>query len=133
MTSRVEIIVRGYHLDVFGHVNNARYLEFLEEGRWDFYDDLFSANYFTHRNLGFVVVNININYRRAVTLGRTIFVETGVKEAGGRSVTLIQKILFKQSGEIAADAHVKFVIVDNKTGRAVPMEGELKRMLSKEQ
>lgn len=25
------IKVRGYHLDVYQHVNNARYLEFLEE------------------------------------------------------------------------------------------------------
>lgn len=28
-----EIIVRGYHLDGYQHVNNARYLEFLEEDR----------------------------------------------------------------------------------------------------
>jgi thioesterase-3 len=27
------IKIRGYHLDLNGHVNNARYLEFLEEGR----------------------------------------------------------------------------------------------------
>jgi len=25
-----EIKVRGFHTDMFGHVNNARYLEFLE-------------------------------------------------------------------------------------------------------
>jgi thioesterase-3 len=30
--------VRGYHLDLYGHVNNARYLEFLEEGRWSYYE-----------------------------------------------------------------------------------------------
>jgi thioesterase-3 len=30
--------VRGYHLDLFGHVNNARYLEFLEEARWDWFE-----------------------------------------------------------------------------------------------
>jgi len=29
-----QIKVRGYHEDRFGHVNNARYLEFLEEARW---------------------------------------------------------------------------------------------------
>ena len=31
--------VRGYHLDVFQHVNNARYLEFLEEARWSYFED----------------------------------------------------------------------------------------------
>ena len=28
---QTQIKVRGYHLDVYQHVNNARYLEFLEE------------------------------------------------------------------------------------------------------
>ena len=30
------IKVRGFHTDLYGHVNNARYLEFLEEARWEF-------------------------------------------------------------------------------------------------
>lgn len=30
---QTQIKVRGYHLDVYQHVNNARYLEFLEEAR----------------------------------------------------------------------------------------------------
>lgn len=34
MTHKTLIKVRGYHLDIYQHVNNARYLEFLEEGRW---------------------------------------------------------------------------------------------------
>ncbi|WP_193386247.1 acyl-CoA thioesterase, partial [Yersinia pestis] len=32
------IKVRGFHIDVFQHVNNARYLEFLEEARWEWLD-----------------------------------------------------------------------------------------------
>ena len=30
-----DITVRGFHIDVFGHTNNARYLEFMEIARWD--------------------------------------------------------------------------------------------------
>ena len=32
----MNVRVRNYHLDGYGHVNNARYLEFLEEARWAF-------------------------------------------------------------------------------------------------
>ena len=32
MLNKTQIKVRGYHLDLFQHVNNARYLEFIEEG-----------------------------------------------------------------------------------------------------
>ncbi|SPY74369.1 Long-chain acyl-CoA thioesterase FadM [Providencia alcalifaciens] len=31
----IQIKVLGYHIDVFQHVNNARYLEFYEADRWD--------------------------------------------------------------------------------------------------
>ena len=31
---KTKIKVYGYHLDMYGHVNNARYLEFLETARW---------------------------------------------------------------------------------------------------
>ena len=34
MSHAINIKVRGYHLNLFRHVNNARYLEFLEDARW---------------------------------------------------------------------------------------------------
>lgn len=61
---QTQIKVRGYHLDVYQHVNNARYLEFLEEARWDGLENSDSFQWMTARNIAFVVVNININYRR---------------------------------------------------------------------
>ena len=33
-----QIKVRGFHIDVYQHVNNGRYMEFLEEARWEFMD-----------------------------------------------------------------------------------------------
>lgn len=32
---QTQIKVRGYHLDVYQHVNNARYTGSLREARWD--------------------------------------------------------------------------------------------------
>ena len=56
MPHQIRIKVRGYHLDVFQHVNNARYLEFLEEARWTYFDDhgltpLFMASGYTYPQL----------------------------------------------------------------------------------
>lgn len=66
---QTQIKVRGYHLDVYQHVNNARYLEFLEEARWDGLENSESFQWLTAHNIAFVVVNININYRRPAVLG----------------------------------------------------------------
>ena len=38
MDFSTDINIRGYHIDVFGHMNNARYLELMEEARWRYID-----------------------------------------------------------------------------------------------
>ena len=72
----------------------------------------------------FLVVNVNVNYRRAVPVGETLLVSTDVSEIGSRSVVLKQEILFKNSEQVAADALITFVIAD-KSGKAVSIEGDM--------
>ena len=48
---QTQIKVRGYHLDVYQHVNNARYLEFLEEARWDGLENSESFQWMTAHNI----------------------------------------------------------------------------------
>ena len=51
-----EIITRGYHMDIYGHVNNARYLEFLEEDRWAQFEAHIDLARWASRGLVFMVV-----------------------------------------------------------------------------
>ncbi|MFH0783480.1 MAG: thioesterase family protein [Pseudomonadota bacterium] len=120
-----EIKVRGYHADFYGHVNNARYLEFFEEDRWAYFESKIDLRKWVTKGLTFLVVNINVNYRRAVPVGETLIVTTKLEKIGNRSVVLKQEILLKESKEIAADALITFVVSD-KTGRAVTMDGEIR-------
>ena len=119
-----EIKVRGYHADFYGHVNNARYLEFLEEDRWANLEAKVDLRKMLAQGLIFLVVNINVNYRRAVVVGETLLVRSALDSVGNKSAVLKQEILVKGSDKVAADALVTFVIRDQ-SGRAVPMEGEL--------
>lgn len=119
-----EIKVRGYHADFYGHVNNARYLEFFEEDRWARLEDVMDLREFAAKGYIFLVVNINVNYRRAVAVGETVLVTTGLEKISNKSVALKQEIVFKESKEVAADAIVTFVIRDA-TGKAAVMEGDL--------
>ncbi len=125
-----EIKVRGYHADFYGHVNNARYLEFFEEDRWARFDSVIDLQQWVKKGLIFLVVNINVNYRKAVPVGTTILITTKLKEIGNKSVALKQEIVFKETKEVAADAIVTFVIMDA-TGKAAPIEGKLLEELEK--
>jgi len=123
MESLTRIRTRGYHVDVYGHVNNARYLEFFEEDRWAHLEAKIDLQNWAARGLVFMVVNINVNYRRAVGVGEWLKVATGLEKIGNRSAVLTQEIRLEGSGEIVADALVTFVVAD-KRGSLVTMEGD---------
>lgn len=125
-----EIKVRGYHADFYGHVNNARYLEFFEEDRWANLESKIDLKKWAAQGIVFLVVNINVNYRMAVAVGETLVVTTDVEKIGHRSVVLKQQIFQKRSDKLVADALVTFVITD-KSGRAVSMEGEMLQEIEK--
>lgn len=125
-----EIKVRGYHLDLYGHVNNARYLEFLEEARWGFTESYGSIEAFSDAGLAFVIVNVNINYRRAALMGEELVIETAMRKMGSRSAVIHQRVMLKGSDTVVADADVTFVVFSEKTGGAVAMEGEVKALFA---
>ena len=129
MVVHTEIMVRGYPLDMFGHVNNARYLEFLEEGRWTFFDK--NPQVFYHlKGVTFFVVNININYRRPAALGDLLDVQTRLSKVGHTSGILGQEIYNKNSGDLITDADITFVIVDATTQKPLNLRDQFNGVLA---
>ncbi|WP_269434919.1 thioesterase family protein [Desulfosarcina ovata] len=63
-----EIRIRGYHLDLFGHVNNARYLEFLEEARWAIFDDKLNLEDLARGGFAFTVVSLPYTFKKLITI-----------------------------------------------------------------
>ncbi|WON76186.1 YbgC/FadM family acyl-CoA thioesterase [Serratia sp. UGAL515B_01] len=123
------IKVRGYHLDVYQHVNNARYLEFLEEARWEWLENLEAFHWMTQNNIAFIVVNININYRKPAVLGDKLCIDSKLLQLNGKSAVLSQKLTLEPEGTLVADATLTFVCIDLKTKRALPIEGALREHL----
>jgi thioesterase-3 len=131
MYHTIEIKIRGYHLDLYRHVNNARYLEFLEEARWSFLESKGNIDFMEERGYTFAVVNININYRRAAYMGEVLQITTSVKSIGTRSCVMHQLVTLKNTDTVIADSDVTFVIVDTRTEKAALLEGELRGVLER--
>ncbi len=125
MIHTIDIKIRGYHLDLFGHVNNARYLEFLEEARWAAFEKTVDLEALARKGLAFTVVNININYRRPALINDVLSVETSISQWRRRSAVIRQEVKNKEGGEMAADAEVIFVIFDTRKQKTAVLEGEL--------
>jgi thioesterase-3 len=120
-----QIKVRGYHTDLYQHVNNARYLEFLEEARWQLLEDYLDLESFMRGGYLFFVVNINISYRSPARVGDTVTVRSGLKRIGNKSAVIRQQIINKATGTVCVDADVTFVIADT-GGRPLKLEADLK-------
>lgn len=120
-----QIKVRGYHTDLYQHVNNARYLEFLEEARWQLLEDHMDLESFMRGGYLFFVVNINISYRNPARVGDSVTVRSGLKKIGNKSAVIRQQIINKATGTVFVDADVTFVIADT-GGRPLKLEADLK-------
>ncbi|HIF14440.1 MAG TPA: acyl-CoA thioesterase [Bacteroidetes bacterium] len=125
----IEITVRGYHLDLYGHVNNSRYSEFLEEGRWDYGADKIGKGFLEDKGLGMVVVNNNINYRDAAKLHDQIEVKTWIDKVTNRSIIYKHEIYLKSSNTLILDASVVAVVINWKENKAVQIDDSLKAYL----
>lgn len=126
MAHILKVKVRGYHCDFYGHVNNARFLELMEEARWSFMETTVEWSFWGDRGLGLLVAAININYRRPAGLGMEMEIRSEVKRLGGRSGIIGQEFVDAKTGKIIADAEVTFVVFDLATGKAVALEGEIR-------
>lgn len=131
MSHTITIKVRGYHLDLYRHVNNARYLEFLEEARWNLLETTNNLDILEKQGYAFAVVNININYRRAAYMGEILRIITTIKSIGARRCVMHQLVTLKDTDTVVADADVTFVIVDTQAEKAVLLDGELRAAMER--
>jgi len=130
MKGEIEIKVRGYHLDIYAHVNNARYVEFLEEARWALFDDSEVGKEMISRGFAFTVVNINVSYLSEARVNDVLVIITDMEKIGNKSITLSQKIFRKADMKQVVDAQVTFVLVNMKTGKAVVIDDDIKSVIS---
>ena len=128
MEVALEIVVRCTEIDVNGHVNNAKYVEYLEWGREEWYDRQgFPYDRLLELGVITVVVNLNLNYRQPCHQGDQLRVVTWPKRHGRTSFVVGQRIE-RADGTIAADGVVTLVTVDPDTFRAIPLPEEFARL-----
>lgn len=125
MSHLTTIKVRGYHLDLYGHVNNARYLEFLEEARWGMIEDAGGVEWFSQRRLALVVSRIDIRYKRAATMGDVLVIKSYLAQLNERDGLIKQQVLRQDNGKLVAEADVTFAAIHPDQPGAQLMQGEL--------
>jgi YbgC/YbaW family acyl-CoA thioester hydrolase len=133
LETRIDLRVQENEIDELGHVNNARFLEYFERGRMDWYNRCDPAlNNPDGRHLGTVVVNIDVNYRRECFSGEKLSLVTRAHKRGRTSYVLHQEI-FASDGQCVCDAKVTSVIMDMGTRKVASLPDTLARQFAREQ
>ncbi|MFB9998774.1 acyl-CoA thioesterase [Providencia rustigianii] len=127
----INIKVLGYHIDVFQHVNNARYLEFYEADRWEWMGKANLIEWAIQNKIVMAAVNINVNYFQAVGLGDELTVISRMDKIGVKSAVCYQQIIRNSHGqsEVVSDAYVTFGFIDGKTNKAMVIADELREKI----
>jgi thioesterase III len=130
LKTNTEIKVRGYHLDAYLHVNNARYLEFLEEARWDYLDKINALDHIKNQGLAFVIVKISIDYLWPAKQGENLRIETHLAEVGNTSFVFHQTVHNTSANRPSAEAKITFVLLNMTSGKAVRVDDQTRALLS---
>ena len=118
--ARVPISVRWRDMDSFGHVNNAKYISYLEEARIRWLVGVPGLD--MKGPVLPVVVNTNVNYRRPIVWPDDIVVELFVERLGNSSVTIGHRIVDQKDERVLySDGNVVVVWMDTQTGKSAPL------------
>ncbi|HQI70477.1 MAG TPA: acyl-CoA thioesterase [Bacteroidales bacterium] len=74
--------VRGYELDSYNHVNNAVYLNYYEQARWQLMKDTGLLEKLQAEKILVVVTEINIRYSKEARLFDNILIKSKVEFSG---------------------------------------------------
>jgi 3-oxoadipate enol-lactonase len=119
-----EVTVYPYECDAYGHLNEAAYLTIFERARWDALARGPGADIFTRHKVWPAVRKASVEFLVPVFPGDVLTVDLHLERLGRTSIELRQSAKRKSDGELVAEAHIVFVIVDTK-GRPVGIPDEV--------
>jgi thioesterase-3 len=130
MIATSEFEIRTYHCDSFGHVNNARHLELLEEARWRFSEEIGLTPMLREHNVGFIIIDMRLRFRAPVFEGQTIRIETSLVTLGSASGEVKQTMFLQGEKSPAIKSMFHFILIDReKNNRSISIDGPIRECL----
>jgi YbgC/YbaW family acyl-CoA thioester hydrolase len=106
------LIILEHHLDTFGHVNNAVYLEIYEQARWELItQNGYGLPVVQELKQGPIILEIKVRFLKELKLRDRVTIETQCTELKKAASTISQRSL-KEKGELCSDADFKFALFD---------------------
>jgi acyl-CoA thioester hydrolase len=129
--NRIYFPVRFSDLDAMGHVNNARYLTFFEEGRADWFKECMgmAANSTAYP---VIVARVEMDYLAPVPFGEQMGVYHRVAKMGAKSMEMEAWACMEREGLQIPAAKYKITLVwfDYESGKSMEIPAEARKRIS---
>lgn len=134
MTDRwrgIQLVVQSTHIDMFGHLNHARYLEFMEWARfaWAERYGFPLPQLIREQGIGPAVVRANVKFLRECRLGDELVVTVEPTTARRGVGRVLQRVIDTRTDEVVCEAELTWVMLDLTTRKAVNFPAGLLEVL----
>lgn len=120
--------IRFADIDVMGHVNNAVFLSFFEQGRMSFFKQRIGQKWDWNK-FGIIVARNEIDYLKPVLLHDEVYVSAEFGQMGNKSFQMVMRV-FKKVDDTEVDCAkgmVTLVCFDYEQQKTIPVPDEWRK------
>jgi YbgC/YbaW family acyl-CoA thioester hydrolase len=123
------ITINERHLDAFGHVNNAVYLQLFEEARWD----LITLNGFGYNEImahkkGPAILEANLRFKRELRNRQRVLIRSWLDSYEQR-IGVMSQVMVGDADKVHCEATFKFGLMDLEARRLIEPTPEWARAI----
>jgi YbgC/YbaW family acyl-CoA thioester hydrolase len=126
-TFQTEYRVRPDDIDMFRHVHNSKYFDYVQAARFDQMERCYgmSMDVFMKQGLGWIVRSVAMDYKRPLVLGDYFVVTTGIESIDEKICRVKFTITNKATTKVCCDGWFDFVMINMTDGKAVKIPAEV--------
>lgn len=126
-TFQTEYRVRPDDIDMYRHVHNSKYFDYVLAARYDQMERCYgmAMEEFINKGFGWLVRTVYMDYKRPLILGDYFTVTTGIESINEKICRVKFDIKNKATTKICCDGWFDFVMVEINTGKATPIPADV--------
>jgi acyl-CoA thioester hydrolase len=117
----IPVEVRYSDLDPQWHVNNTRYLIYIEQARLEYLKHLGLFDSQNFLDLKMIIADVHVSFLAPILLGQNVRVGTRAARIGSKSITFEYRIEDADSGLLLATGEVVGVTYDYRAHATIPV------------
>ena len=122
-----ELKVRPDDIDMFNHVHNSKYFDYVLAARYEQMDLFYKMpmESFLEGGFGWVVRTAHVDFKRPMILGDTAIIRTGILTINDKGCRVQFEIAIKRNKKIASDGWFDYVMIDINSGKGMKVTEEM--------